>query len=202
MGNRGIVGFNLYNRDVKDFIQKSTLQEGLRFVERPYNAGDARFWGAELDWRVPLLKKGAHELTFTGSHAQLRGEVSNAKTGGKDGVKDLPPSITNVGLDWHHLPTKWSAGFALNYSPGFTSNGLNPEGVRDIKSRNAATLLDLFASKIISSKAEFRLVAKNVLGLKKEESTTKYKANGTFDTTEVKVESSQPTIFLTFESRF
>jgi iron complex outermembrane receptor protein len=202
MGHRGIVGFNLYNRDVKDFIQKSTLQEGARFVERPYNAGNAHFWGAELDWRVPLMQKSAHELSFTGSHAELRGTVSNARTGGTSGIKDLPPRITNIGMDWRHLPSKWSAGFAVNYSPSFTTDGLNPEGVREVKSRNESTLLDLFVSKIISAKAEFRLVAKNVLGLKKEESTTKYNANGSFASAEAKIESSEPTIFLTFESRF
>jgi outer membrane receptor for ferrienterochelin and colicins len=202
MGNRGVVGFNLYNRDVKDFIQKSTLQEGARFVERPYNAGNARFWGAELDWRVPLVKKGAHELTFTGSHAELRGKVSNPATGGKSGVKDLPPRITNVGMDWRHLPTKWSAGFALNHSPSFTTDGTNADGVREVKSRNESTLLDLFVSKIISPKAEFRLVAKNVLALKKKESSTKYKADGTFASAEAKVENSEPTIYIMFESRF
>ena len=201
-GNRGVIGFNLYNRDVKDFIQKAARQEGTRFVERPYNAGDARFWGAELDWRVPVLRKGPHELTLTGSHAQLHGRVSNAATGGKDGIKDLPPHITNLGLDWRHFPSKWSAGFALNYAPDFSTDSLNPDGVREVKSRNAATLLDLYVGKAFSPTAELRLIAKNVLGIKKEESTTKFKADGSFNTAEAKIESSEPTIFITFESRF
>ena len=201
-GNRGVVGFNLYNREVKDFIQKATLQEGSRFVERPYNAGDARFWGAELDWRVPVLHKGPHELTLIGSHAELRGEVSNARTGGKAAVKDMPPRVTHLGLDWRHLPSKWSAGFAVNYAPAFTADSVNPDGVREVKRRNASTLLDLYVSKVFSPKAELRLIAKNVLAVRKEEATTKFNANCTFNTAEAKVESSKPTIFITFESRF
>lgn len=201
-GNRGVVGVNLYNREIKAFIQKATLQEGTRFVERPFNAGDARFYGAELDWRVPLLHKGPHELTLTGSHAELRGEVSNAKTGGKDAVKDMPRRVTNLGLDWRHRPSKWSGGFAFNYQPGFTTDTVNPNGVREIKRRNASTLLDLYVTKVFSPLAELRLTAKNVLSVSKDEATTKFKANGTFDTAEQKIERSKPTIFLTFESRF
>lgn len=201
-GQRGVLGFNLYHRDVKDFIQKATRQEGTRFVERPYNAGDARFWGAELDWRLPLLRKGPHELTLTGSHAELRGHVANARTGGRDAVKDMPPRVTQIGLDWRHLPTRWSAGFALNHAPAFTTDSVNPDGLREIKRRNASNLLDLYVGKIFSPTAELRLIAKNLLGVEKKEATTKFKADGSFNTAEEKVERSKPTLFVTFESRF
>jgi iron complex outermembrane receptor protein len=201
-GNRGILGFNLYKRQVKDFIQKASLQEGARFVERPYNAGDAYFRGAELDWRFPLLHKGPHELTVTGSHAELRGEVSNARTGGRDGVKDLPPRVTNLGLDWRHVPSKWSAGFAFNYSPAFETDSLNPDGKREVKRRNAQALLDFHVGRVFGPTAELRLIAKNILSVKKNEATTKYKADGSFETAEAKVETSKPTVFVTFESRF
>ncbi|MNY80162.1 hypothetical protein D3C86_2210830 [compost metagenome] len=50
--------------------------------------------------------------------------------------------------------------------------------------------------------AELRLVAKNLLSIQKDEKTTKYNANGTVTTSEAKVESSQPTIMLTVETRF
>lgn len=200
--NRGIVGFNLYNRRVKDFIQKASLQEGVRFVERPFNAGDAHFWGVELDWRVPLLHAGPHELTLTGSHAELRGEVSNPRTGQRDAVKDLPPRLTNLGLDWRHVPSKWSAGFAFNYSPAFATDSLNPDGKREVKRRNAQALLDFYVGKVFSSTTELRLIAKNILSMRKNEATTKYKVDGSFETAEAKVERSKPTIFVTFESRF
>ncbi len=201
-GNRGVVGVNFYDRNVQDFIQKVTAAEGARFVQRPQNVGEAHFWGAELDWRVPVLDKGAHELSLTGSHAELRGRARNTGTGTWANVKDLPPRITNVGLDWKHRPSKWAGGFAVNLQPEYTTDGLNPDGVREVKNRNAATLLDFYVTKVFSPLAELRLVAKNVLSIEKKESTTKYKANGTFDTAEAKVEHSRPTIFLTFESRF
>jgi outer membrane receptor for ferrienterochelin and colicins len=201
-GNRGVVGINVYTRDVKDYIQKQTRLESGRWVERPYNVGDARFWGAELDWRIPVLRKGAHELTVFGNHAELRGEVRNMKTGSMDDVKDLPPRVTNLGLDWRHLPTRLLAGLAINHAPGYTSDGANDDGVREVKTRNKATLLDFYVGKVFSAKAELRLIAKNILSIEKAETTYKYNADGSFNAGESKTERSRPTVYVTFESRF
>lgn len=201
-GNRGVVGANLYNRKLGDYIQKVTALEGARFVQRPQNVGEARFWGLELDWRLPLLSGGGHELNLTGSHAEMRGQVKNSTSGAYGDVKDLPPRITNLGLDWKHRPSKWSAGFGVNYQPEFTTDGLNPDGKREVKRLNEAILLDVYVTKVVSTVAELRLVAKNVLAVDKDEETTKYKTDGSFETREAKIERSSPTVYLTFESRF
>lgn len=201
-GNRGIVGINFYNRDVKDFIEKSANREGARYVQRPVNVGDAHFWGAEFDWRVPLLHKGPHELSLTGNHAELRGRVSKSTTGTMQSVKEMPPRITNLGLNWAHQPSKWSAGFSLNHQPTFTTDTDNDNGEREVKTLKAMNTLDLYVTKVFSPLAELRLIAKNVLGVSKEEDKLKYNANGTVKDGENKIERSKPTIFLTFESRF
>ncbi len=201
-GDRGVVGVNLYNRDVKDFIEKSANLEGVRYVQRPFNVGDAHFWGAELDWRVPLLHKGAHELTLNGNHAELRGRVSKTNTGTVQDVKDMPPRITNLGLNWAHRPSKWSAGFNVNHQPTFTSDTDNDNSEREVKTLKAMNTLDLYVTKVFSPMAELRLIAKNVLGVDKQEDKLKYNANGTVKDGENKIERSKPTIFLTFESRF
>ena len=202
-GHRGVVGFNVYARDVKDYIQKETRDEGGRWVERPYNVGDARFWGAELDWRLPITHKGPHQLTFFGNHAELRGQVRTLKTGAMGDVKDLPPRVTNLGVDWRHMPTQWLAGLAVNHSPEYTTDGLNDDGTqREVKTRNQATLLDFYAGKVFSAKAELRLIVKNILSIKKEETTYKYNSSGSLTEAESKTERSRPTFYVTFESRF
>lgn len=201
-GNRGVVGINFYRRDVDDFIQKEERLEGALRVERPYNVGEARFWGAELDWRIPLLRQGAHELTFTGNHSEMRGRVKVKGVSGTSEVKDMPPRVTNLGLDWLYRPTMWSAGFSMNYQPTFTTDGVNSDGVREVKRRDAATQLDLYMSKAISPAAELRLIAKNVLAVDKEEETTKYTTAGAISSHEWKVEHSRPMVMVTLESRF
>ncbi|MDP3227209.1 MAG: TonB-dependent receptor [Acidovorax sp.] len=201
-GLRGVVGANAYYRDVKDYIQNSTQLEGLRYVQRPRNVAEARFWGLELDWRIPIAHKGAHALNFTGSHAELRGRALSAAKGTYGSIKDMPPRITSVGMDWTHRPTKWSVGANVNYQPAFTTDGLNDDGVREIKRRNASTLLDIYVTKIFSPTAELRLVAKNVLSVKKRESAVKYASNGGFASGEAKTETSNPTLYITYEARF
>jgi iron complex outermembrane receptor protein len=198
-GGRAVLGANLYYRDVEDFIQKVTRAEGGRFVERPQNVGEAHFWGAEFDWRIPLVREGPHEVHLTGSHAELRGRVLGTASGD---VKDLPPRVTNLGLDWRHRPSGWAAGFGFNYQPAYTTDSINPDGVREIKTRNASDLLDLYVTKVFSPLAELRLVAKNALAVEKVEDTTRFKTDGRFDTREERTERSRPTVYLTFESRF
>jgi iron complex outermembrane receptor protein len=201
-GSRGVLGANLYQRDVTDFIQKTTTLEGGRYVQRASNAAQAKFWGLEFDGRLPLLHKGAHALNLTGSHAELRGRVLNAANGSYGGVKDMPPRITSVGMEWTHQPTRWSVGTHVSYQPGFTTDGLNDNDERELKTRNSSSLLDVYVTKIISPLAELRLVAKNLLSVKKQETTTKYSANGSFASSESKTERSRPTIYLTYEARF
>jgi len=201
-GNRGVIGVNLYDRRVDDFIQKETRSEGGRFVERPYNAAEAHFYGVELDWRLPLLRKGPHDLTLIGNHAELRGRVLNIANGAWGEVKDMPPRTSQLGIDWRHRPSQWTGGFSVGHQPAFTTDGINADGVREVKWRNASTLLDLYAGKAWGPRAELRLIAKNVLSVRKSEATAKYKADGSFESGERKTERSRPTIYLTFESRF
>lgn len=201
-GNRAVVGANLYVREVRDFIEKVTNTEAGREVKRPQNVGDARFHGLELDWRVPLLHKGAHELNLLGSHTEMRGRTRKSLTGAYQDVKDMPPRITNLGLDWRHRPGGWAAGFNVNHMPAFVSDTDNDAGEREVKRINRQTMLDLYVTKVFSPLAELRLVMKNVLKVNKVEDKTKYKADGTVKDGEWKIERSEPTVYLTFESRF
>ncbi len=201
MGNRGIAGINFYNRDVKDFIEERTKLEGARYVKRPYNVGDAHFWGAEIDWRFPLYEKRGHVLNLVGNHSEMRGRIESA-SGAKMDVKDMPERVTNLGLDYRHRPTASFAGFSVNYVPKFTKSSLNDDGVLEQKTTLARTGLDLYFGKAFSPKAEVRFVARNVLSVDKEERTLKRNAAGAVTSDEWKVERSRPTLMLTFESRF
>lgn len=201
-GDRGVVGVNLYSREVKDFIEKVTRTEAGREVKRPQNVGDARFYGLELDWRVPLLRNSAHLVNLTGSHSEMRGRTLKSTTKQYQDVKDMPPRISNLGIDWKHRPSGWAAGFNVNHVPSYVGDTDNDAGEREVKRAGKQTLLDLYVTKVFSPLAEIRLIAKNVLSIDKIEDKTKYNANGTVKDGEWKVEHSKPTIYLTFESRF
>lgn len=201
LGNRGIVGINFYNRDVKDFIEERTRLEGSRYVKRPFNIGNAHFWGVELDWRFPLYEKHGHTLNIVGNHSEMRGRIESA-SGNKMDVKDMPVRVTNIGLDYRHRPTASFAGFSINYIPEFTRTSLNDDGVIEQKMTAARTGLDLYFGKAFSPLAEVRLIARNVLAVDKEERTIKRSNTGQATADEWKIERSKPTVMVTFESRF
>ncbi|MGQ0709766.1 MAG: TonB-dependent receptor domain-containing protein [Rhodoferax sp.] len=200
--NHGLVGVNLYYRNVADYIEKITRLEGSRYVQRPYNVGTARLWGAEFELRAPLVESRIHTLTLQATHAQMRGIISKTSNGTEQNVKDMPAHVTNLSLNWAHRPSNWSAGINLNHVPGYTSDTDNDSGEREIKKAGEMNTLDLYVSKAFSPQAEFRLVAKNVLSVAKREDKVVYTSAGAVKSGENKTESSQPSIYLTWECRF
>jgi len=199
---QGVLGINFYNRAVSDYIEQSTKLEGSRFVKRPYNAGDARFKGIEIDWRLPVMRTGGHSISLVGNHSEMRGKLDYAAIAGSGDVKDLPPRVTNLGFDWRYSPSQLTGGMSLNLQPTYTTRGQNDDGVTEMKTRNASKLLDLYVGKSFGPLAEIRLIAKNILSVDKEEETRQYTAAGVLSKRESKIETSEPTILVTFESRF
>ena len=202
MGNRGILGVNFYNREVQDFIEERTSLEGTRYVKRPQNVGEAHFWGMELDLRLPLYEKHGHVLSLVGNHSELRGKIDSPSKGKID-VKEMPNRVSNIGLDYRHRPTASFAGFSVNYIPEFSTNSINDDGILEEKTWGQRTGLDLYLGRAFSPLAEIRLIARNVLSVKKEERTIKRnETTGAITADELKIERSEPTLMLTFESRF
>jgi outer membrane receptor for ferrienterochelin and colicins len=199
---KGLFGLNLYQRDVSDYVDKQVLLEQTRYVERPYNVGDAKFWGAEFEFRAPLILKDAHEITLTLNHSEMRGEIERAGVNQKIEVKDMPMRITNLGIDYVHSATGINFGLQANYTPKYTRTSINDDFVIEEKSRNTSTFLDMYVGKRFGKQNELRLVAKNLLSVDKEETTRKFKTDGSVDSHEKKVEKSDPTVYLTFETRF
>jgi iron complex outermembrane receptor protein len=132
----------------------------------------------------------------------MRGKI-DSPTKGEIEVKDMPERVTNLGLDYRHRPTSVFAGFSVNYIPKFTRSSINDDGVLEEKTTKGRTGLDLYLGRAFSPLAELRLIARNVLSVNKEERTVKRnETTGVVTSDEVKIERSEPTVMLTFESRF
>lgn len=198
-GNRGMVGVNFYERRIKDFIENRTNQEAVsgatRWVKRPYNVGEAHVYGMELDWRFPLYEKHGHVLNVVGNHSEMRGSIDSPSKGKID-VKEMPPRVSNLGLDYKHRPTGSFGGFSVNYVPKFSTLSVNDNDESEAKTWWSRTALEMYVGKIFSPLAEVRLIGRNLLSVDKKESSLKG------NSLERKVEYSKPTLMLTFESRF
>lgn len=167
----GVLGANLFHRDIKDLVEKRTAQEGARFVERPQNVGDARVWGVELDARPRMDIIGLPELMLRFNYTRLYSAIKHATTGATTRIKDQPPYIYNVGFDWQ-LP-RWDAAWGVNYNytPKFLKNPTEP-----LKPDNESEqkLLDLYVMKRLSKDLSLRLTAANLLDMVKDKEKYEY----------------------------
>lgn len=82
LGRRGIVGVNLFYRDIRDLIEAAnTGEEGSEgpgtFVFQPRNTGDGRVWGAEFDLSTPLSMVGWDNTGVFVNYSWLDSEIED-----------------------------------------------------------------------------------------------------------------------------
>lgn len=157
----GVLGANAYLRRTGNFIERRTLLEGTRWVERPYNEDDARHWGLELS--AKLGGEAWSLLPRDGSlRAQLtlpRGEVDDARLGLTRAVRDMPRHTLSIGYEGT-LPA-WQAGWGFQWQRnGATRSRVPGELAADGRGR---TLLDAHLVRRLDASLNLRLSAQNLL---------------------------------------
>lgn len=169
----GVLGANLFLRDIEGLVEERTELEGARYVKRPQNVGDARVWGLELDARPRMDILGLPELMLRFNYTRLFSEITNATTGQTTRIKDQPPYVYNIGFDWQ-LP-RWDAawGVNFNYTPRFLKNPTEPTKPDDEAEQK---LLDLYVMKRITRDLALRFTASNLLDMAKDKAKYEYNA--------------------------
>lgn len=161
----GVLGINTYVRRTRDFVERRTLWESGRWVDRPYNEGDARHWGLEL-----LARLGGETLWLRdwlgrqGSvRAQLtlpRGRVDDAVLGLARAPRDLPRYSLTLGYEGS-LP-RWQSSWGFQWQHhGAVRTQVPGEVVASTRTRN---VLDAHLVRRLSSALNLRLSAQNLLG--------------------------------------
>ncbi len=82
LGERGIVGVNLFYRDITDLVElANTGDEGSEgdgtFVLQPRNTGDGQVWGAEFDLSTPLSAIGLDNTGVFVNYSWLDSEITD-----------------------------------------------------------------------------------------------------------------------------
>jgi len=158
----GVLGANVYLRRTEDFVERRTLLDGARWVDRPANEGDARHWGLELsaklkgDGQLPLPKDGS-------LRAQLilpRGEVHDVRLGIDRKPRELPRYNFSLGYEGS-LPA-WQSTWGLHWQRnGPVKTTVPGELAANTRRRD---LLDLHLVRRLDAKLNLRLSLQNLLG--------------------------------------
>lgn len=155
-----VVGVNTYLRETKDFIERRQVLEGTRWVERPYNEGDARHWGIEFDAKLktePLgLKGGALRSHLTLPHAT----VDDTRLGIRRDAREVPRYILTLGYDQTLPMLSSSAGFLLQRT-GETRTDVPSEQWAKTRARS---VLDAYWIRKIDRQTNLRITLQNLLG--------------------------------------
>ena len=157
---KGVMAANLYVRSTQDFIERRVQEESGRWVDRPYNEGDAVHWGLELDGKI-ATDDWAWQGGTLKSHLTLpKARVDDTRLGITRMARDTPKYVLSLGLD-QSLP-QWKSNFGWSLQ-------LSGRSVTDIPNENtsfteARALLDAFWLYQMHPKFNLRVSAQNILG--------------------------------------
>lgn len=155
----GVLGANVYVRATQDFTERRILQEGVRWVDRPYNVGDALHWGIEFDGKVRMDEAGWKGATVKAHLTLPRAQVDDRYLGVSRKAKDTPHYVLSMGLDQNLPKLQSSYGISAQVS-GRSETAVPNEQYGYTKAR---VLLDAYWLYKLSPKFNLRISGQNLL---------------------------------------
>lgn len=213
IGDRGIFGFNFFDRDIRNKIELTgsgelTPDDDCEDLnEDPAqcnileyrNLGKGRAWGIELDLDMPLTALGLPDTSIFANYTWLRSELTDPVTGQKRGFRDQPNYIYNLGFI-HNVPV-WNSAFGASYQKRGESLAYDYSEIQRLSYEGN---LEAFWETRLSKSTVVRLTGANLLDAEKLERTGSYEGdiNGDLDEVEVEREKSGRLILMTVRQAF
>ena len=188
----GTIGLSLFERRIDDYSQRLTLLEGERWVERPFNLGQARSRGLLLDAKAKLDSLGLPKLTARANLSLSRTQVEGSILG------DGPRKGGNVGLDYETPYTGLTLGGLFSYT-----SALDRDSSLTVRQQqDARRQLDLYATYKIDRQLTVRASAQNVTGEKARNQVWEYDSTGALKRQEVESRRANRSFLLTLEGKW
>lgn len=157
-GEMGVFGANAYVRRTRDFIERRVALEGTRWVERPWNEGDATHWGVEIDGKLRTDNLGWKGATLRAHLTLPRSRVHDERLGITRAARETPRYLLSGGID-QTLPMGMSLGASFQHSGPVRTK---IDGEQDTVTRRRTTL-DAYALKRLTAELNLRLSLQNLL---------------------------------------
>ena len=155
----GVLSANVYVRATTDFTERRLAIEGIRWVDRPYNEGDALHYGVELDGKINTDQWGIAGGTAKAHLTLPNARVDDTRLGITRNARDTPKYVLSMG--WDQSIPKWqsSLGVSLQLS-GRSETDIPGEQKAFTESR---ALLDAYWLYKLNPQFNLRLSAQNLL---------------------------------------
>jgi len=195
--DKGIVSVSGFYRDIDEKIEKLVTLESGRYVQRPYNSGTGKLWGAELELKKPLTSI-LEGLGIWGNTTFQKSTLHNNTTGFTGVIGETPDVVANIGIDHTYVPYRVTYGVGYRYDGGF-DDPIDQSGIE--KSQKAFGVLDLYATKKLDSTFKLTFNAKNITSENIVTISNRY-VGGALVQTQIENENSQTQLLLTFEGKW
>ncbi|MBY0226264.1 MAG: TonB-dependent receptor [Hyphomicrobium sp.] len=208
LGERGILGFNFFNRAIKDKIELVGIAPPVPIdgcdidpcnVFSFRNVGDARAYGIEVDVETPLTAIGLDNTTIFANYTWIETELTDPLTDRKRAFNDQPDYILNVGFI-HSLP-EWNSAFGTSYQKRGDSTEF---GFDEITELSYDGNLEAFWETRFGKSTVLRFTASNLLDAEKLEEVQMFDPDldGDPDGSEVEAERSGRLFMVTLRQAF
>jgi outer membrane receptor for ferrienterochelin and colicins len=157
-GEIGVVGVNAYLRQTEDFIERRVQLEGARWVDRPWNEGEARHWGMEVDGKLRTDTLGWSGATLRAHLTLPRSRVADQRLGRTRAARESPRYILSAGLD-QTVAGGMSLGISLQHSGAVRTD---VPGEQDYVTRRR-TVVDAYVLRKLTMALNLRLSLQNLL---------------------------------------
>ncbi len=192
---QGNLGLNLFRRWVSNHVEKITALENGRWVERPWNVGDAVLTGALLDWKMRLTALGLPNLNLRGnySHAKIRIAQESPHP-----QKEGPRRAWNLGFDYDLPAHRLTLGGNLSGR----GNLVKAQKGRLYQEYKGSQQLDLYLLKRINRQLAVRLSASNVTHADRDNEVHSHAPDGSLTSRERSHETHPPVYKVSLEARW
>lgn len=170
LGGSGIVGVNVFYRDIKDLIEHVAIADlGDGSLYTPRNIGDGQSWGLEFDFSAPLSAFGMPDTGLFANYTYLDSETTDPFTGEKRRFNNQPHHLYNLGF----IQTVRSVDASFGMTISGRSKALESNFDETISLRYDPDL-EAFVEKRFGRNFVLRLSAQNLLNRVKKEDFRKY----------------------------
>jgi len=192
----GTIGVSVFHRRIGQHIQKLTQREQERWVERPWNVGDATLSGGLFDFRLRADAFGWPALTLRGNAAYTDTRLSNRVAG--LGAGEGPRKSINLGADYELAALRLTLGGNYQWT-----SALDRESSATVRqTQGARRQLDLYAVHRIDRQFRLRFSAQNINAAARDELLEEIDADGLPVRLEHDRQSTRPTFLVALEGKW
>ena len=219
LGAKGILGVNVFYRDIKNLIEQVRVGDVLEDEDdpasdviggifTPRNVGDGQTWGVEVDFSTPVTLFGFGETGLFANYTYLDSSTTDPFTGEKRQFNNQPRHLYNAGFIQSMDPVGMSFGMTISGRSTASESNFD-ETVRLSYDPD----LEAFVEKRFGRNFVLRVSAQNLLDRVKKEDFRKYdgdtlqdfldaRADGDLDEYEIEREHAGPLFQVTLRAAF